>query len=147
MALSGRCYVCEDCLSSPILNSFWHDCRKKNLSILVRANKVGKAVKFQGAQWPWKGADRPARDQLSSELVQVFHLESGGARAAAGQEVSHQHKCTSPHDAEGRERGAAQLDRQDWARSRDHEEDEEAWRDQLIWSEDGDFEELFSDRT
>ena len=52
VGLSGRCCVCEDCLSSPILNSVWHDCRKKNLSILVRANKVGKAVKFQGAQWP-----------------------------------------------------------------------------------------------
>ena len=120
---------------------------EKNLSILGGAHKVGKALKFQGAQWPWKGTDRAARDQLSSELVQVLHLESGGARAAAGQEVSHQHRCTSPHDAEGRERGAAQLDRQDWPRSRDHEEDEEAWRDQLVWSEDGDFEELFSDRT
>ena len=104
-------------------------------------------MKFQGAQWPWKGADRAARDQLSSELVQVFHHKSGGVGAAAGQEVSHQHKCTSP-DAKGRERGAAQLDRQDWARSRDHEEDEEAWRrDQLVLSESGDFEELFSDRS
>ena len=85
MALSGRCYVCEDCLSSPILNSVWHDCRKKNLSILVRANRVGKAVKFQGAQWPWKGADRAARDQLSSELVQVFHHKSGGAPRAGAE--------------------------------------------------------------
>jgi len=82
----------------------------------------------QGAQWPWKGADRAARDQLSSELVQVFHHKSGGVGAAAGQEVSHQHKCTSPYDAKGRERGAAQLDRQDWARPRNHEEDEEIRR-------------------